>query len=116
MNNTFKNWRSASFSQGAKSSIPGQSGVYAILRVERTLGLPRSTEVLYIGKSMNLRTRLGQHLNRHTAHNEVSFPMDRAALEFWCHPVPSDQIDSAEQHLIRSVNPKTNKIRYTSMP
>jgi excinuclease UvrABC nuclease subunit len=114
MSSTFKNWRSTSFSAGARTSVPDQSGVYAILRVERVLGLPRTSEVLYIGKSLSLRIRLGQHLNPHTAHNEVSFANDRTTLEFWCHPVPSAQLNSAEQDLIRSIKPKTNKILYFS--
>lgn len=114
MSSTFKNWRSTSFSAGARNSVPDQSGIYAILRVERVFGLPRASEVLYIGKTLNLRKRLGQHLNPQTAHNEVSFAPDRPTFEFWCHLVPSELIDSAEQDLIRSVKPKTNKITYFS--
>lgn len=107
-----KNWRSAAFSSAARPWVPPVAGVYAILRVSRLFGLPHDVEVLYIGRSENLKLRLSQHLNRDTAHNSVSFVPDRSVLEFWFHVMPSDMVAAAEKALIRTVNPKTNLIRY----
>jgi|GEM_PF-7091133 len=107
-------WRVAAFSVGGKRSVPSHPGVYAILRVERILGLPHQVEVLYIGRSGNLRIRLGRHLSPMVAHNEVSFLPDRSTLEFWCHFMPGEDIASAEKTLIRSLKPTTNKVRYFS--
>jgi excinuclease UvrABC nuclease subunit len=112
MKNNFKDWRMTSFSHPGRASVPARSGVYAIVRTRRVFGLPTSFDVLYVGRSKSLRTRLAQHLNLNAAHNEVSFSSDRSTLEFWCHLMPDDEIVSAEAELIRSIKPSTNKILY----
>jgi excinuclease UvrABC nuclease subunit len=87
--------------------------VYVILRVNRVMGLPLQSEPLYVGKTRNLRHRMGMHLDPATAHNEhVGAVRDREALEFWCNLMPREQITSAEKILIQAVNPTANKIRY----
>src|SRR5437868_6760909 len=89
--------RSVSFSRHGRESVPGSSGVYAILRVHRVMGLPMQSEPIYIGKAKNLRTRMGSHLDPFRAHNEqVVAVSDRESLEFWCNLMPSDQITAAE--------------------
>jgi len=113
MKNAFANWRSVSFSRHGREFVPEASGVYAILRVNRVLGLPLGVEPLYVGKSKNLKLRMGKHLDPATAHNEhVGAVQDREALEFWCNLMPGDQVTSAEKILIQAVNPTANKIRY----
>lgn len=83
------------------------------MRVQRAMGLPLQSEVLYIGKTRNLRLRMGQHLNPATAHNpEVAVAPDKDALEFWCNLMPGDAIALAEKQLIHLANPKANRIRY----
>ena len=73
-------------------------GVYAILRIERRLGLPMHSDALYIGKTRNLRRRMGNHLDPATAHNEqVDAINDRESLEFWCNLMPGDQLTAAEK-------------------
>ena len=108
----FKNWRTAAFSSGSAASVLSDSGVYAIMRVERMMGLPQKTEVLYVGRSKNLRNRLHQHLDLATAHNAVSFIIDKSQLEFWWHSIPNEFVAKAEKTLINTLNPKTNKVKY----
>jgi excinuclease UvrABC nuclease subunit len=84
-----------------------------ILRVNRLMGLPMHSDPLYIGKTKNLRKRMGSHLDPATAHNEqVGAVNDRESLEFWCNLMPQEQITAAEIALIQVVNPRANKIRY----
>ena len=93
--------------------MPESPGVYAILRVNRVMGLPLQVEPIYIGKSKNLKSRLGSHLDPAKAHNEhVGSLNDRESLEFWCNLMPQEQITVAEKKLIQSLNPRANKIRY----
>jgi len=113
MKNIISNWRSVPFSRHGRESVPESAGVYAILRVNRVMGLPMRSEPVYIGKSTNLHYRMASHLNPATAHNEeVGSLHDRESHEFWCNLMPSDQITEAEKTLIQVVNPKANKIRY----
>ncbi len=68
---------------------------------------------MYVGRTSNLRSRMGSHLNPATAHNEhVANLRDRSSLEFWCNLMPVDETAMAEKMLIRSVDPLANKIRY----
>lgn len=53
-----KNWSSAHFGVAGVHSVPPRPGVYAVLAVPRTLGLPQSVDALYIGRTLNLRRRL----------------------------------------------------------
>ena len=113
MKNEVSNWRSAPYSRHGRESVPASPGVYAILRVNRVMGLPLLSEPIYIGKSKNLKSRMGSHLDPAKAHNEhVGSLHDRASLEFWCNLMPGDQIAAAEKSLIQVVNPSANKIRY----
>jgi excinuclease UvrABC nuclease subunit len=113
MKNEVSNWRSVSYSRHGRESVPESPGVYAILRINRVMGLPMLADPIYIGKSKNLRIRMGRHLDPATAHNEhVGAVNDRESLEFWCNLMPSEQITVAEKNLIQLVKPKANKIRY----
>lgn len=113
MKNEVSNWRSVSFSRHGRESVPENPGVYVILRVTRVMGLPMQSEPIYIGKSKNLRKRMGSHLDPATAHNEhVGAVNDRESLEFWCNLMPQEQITAAEIALIQIVNPRANKVRY----
>lgn len=113
MKNKSEDWRSVPYSRHGRQVVPKLPGVYAIMRVSRVMGLPLQSNVIYIGKTENLRLRMGQHLNPTTAHNPgVAAAQDKEALEFWCNLMPDDVIASAEKHLIRFANPKANKLRY----
>jgi len=113
MSYDISNWRSTAFSRLARETVPERPGVYAILRVTRVLGLPMAAEAIYIGKTKNLRRRMGSHLDPATAHNEhVGSIQDREALEFWCNLMPGDQTTAAEKILIQIIKPTANKVRY----
>ncbi|HEU6448924.1 MAG TPA: GIY-YIG nuclease family protein [Verrucomicrobiae bacterium] len=113
MKNRIQNWRFTPFSKSGRASVPKSSGVYAILRINRVMGLPMALVPIYVGQSHNLRLRMAGHLDPAKAHNEnVGFLPDRASLEFWWAAVPSELLAAAEKTLIQSVKPKANKIRY----
>jgi excinuclease UvrABC nuclease subunit len=75
------------------------------------------TNLLYVGKSKNLRRRFLQHLEPHKSHNvalfEVLFSRNaHQQLEFWYLTMPEKDIDAVERKLIREANPSLNVIRY----
>jgi hypothetical protein len=51
-------WRSFQYSGAVLQVVPTRPGVYGILKISRLLGLPASSEVIYVGKTLNLRRRL----------------------------------------------------------
>ena len=113
MRSNFKDWRHVSFSRHEQRFVPEATGIYALLRIRRSMGLPLEIEPVYVGVSHNLRQRLGRHLNPLRAHNEhVGSLQDRHMIEFWCNLMPREEIVVAEKTLIRAINPSANKIRY----
>ena len=116
MKNEVSNWRTTAFSWNGQASVPDTTGVYVILRVRRVMGLPLSADPIYVGKTKNLRKRMGSHLDPAKAHNErVGALPNRETVEFWCNLLPGDQIAEAEKDLIRVINPQANKIRYQTL-
>lgn len=55
---TFNDWRVAHYGISGAHVVPPRSGVYAILRLSRVLGVPHSVAPLYVGRARNLRRRL----------------------------------------------------------
>ena len=54
----FNNWQVAHYGSGGVAVVPPRPGVYAIFRLPRIHGLPRSVDALYIGRALNLKRRL----------------------------------------------------------
>jgi excinuclease UvrABC nuclease subunit len=106
-------WKSLPFILSLAYLVPDKSGVYAVLRTKRVLGLPTSVEVLYVGKSRRLRGRFKQHAKPWTEHNPKldnrNYPGD---WEFWFRAMPREELDAAERDLIRQTGPAANIIRY----
>jgi excinuclease UvrABC nuclease subunit len=93
--------------------VPRSSGVYAVLRVSRSSGIPVSSEVLYVGKSRDLRKRFRGHTDPYRQHNRALNALSHEkGLEFWYSPVNAAELDAAERKLIRDLNPVTNVLRY----
>lgn len=112
MKNKWKKWKSSTFSPALSFLIPKESGVYAIVRLRRIMGLPTQLEVLYVGKSNNLRRRFAEHANPWREHNEVLNSItDRDNWEFWYLGLPQKELNTAERDLIRASNPITNFVR-----
>ena len=107
-------WRAIQFLSVLTREVPESSGLYAISRVNRVMGLPIEKEVLYVGKSKNLRRRFKEHVDpwRESSRNlRVLYARNRAeSLEFWFLAFPSDLMGDAERELIKQARPKANII------
>lgn len=106
-------WKSIGLKKGLERHIPDVPGVYVIKSVERYLGLPVSHDVVYVGKSENLRRRYREHCNFTTEHNPELLSMRLSEpLEFWYASAERKKISEIEKELISKTKPKVNKIRY----
>ena len=108
-------WQSSALSHGLRLSIPQQSGVYMMcvrppnisVVTEPFAGL---LEIIYVGKSSNLRNRYSKHLN-------VPSPKVRAArntyadsIRFWYLRMEAERISAVESLLISCFGPPANDI------
>jgi hypothetical protein len=106
-------WRHVDYHQMYGSDLPRAPGVYAVLRVKRTSGIPVSLNVLYVGKSRNLHKRFSQHTDPYRQHNKIlNALLDKPELEFWYVPVEVADLDTVERRLIRELAPSANVVRY----
>ena len=94
--------------------IPAKAGVYVISEIRRNHGIPVYTEILYVGKTMNLKRRFGEHLDPYRSHNADLYGSIKTAknLEFWFQVIAKEQLDFWERKLITDLGPKHNQIRY----
>ena len=105
------NWQQVGTIHGAGDFVPSGSGIYAYASVIRIAGLPVLIEWKYIGKSKNLRNRIG---TGHDVRNEQNDGL-RSWLrrcnrnsELWFCRVSEDDLDHVEQGLIAQVQPEFN--------
>ena len=106
-------WRQVNYHPVYAPQLPKTAGVYAILRVKRTFGIPIALNVLYVGKSKNLQRRLTQHTDPYRQHNRhLNALQDKQGLEFWYVEVGTGELDLLERQLIRELAPVTNILRY----
>jgi excinuclease UvrABC nuclease subunit len=104
-------WTSVPTVHGKNHNIPATSGIYAYGEVERIGGLPVRTRWVYIGKSRNLRTRIGNgHDPRRECNADLRVWLKRAKkdVELWFASVPEDELDAVERDFIRNVQPEFN--------
>ena len=106
-------WQSTGLSRALRSSIPQQSGVYMMcVRPPgvASIGQPfsRLEEVVYVGKTTNLRRRYGQHLNVPSPKVRVARETYAESLRFWFLRLASSQISSVESVLISCLGPPGN--------
>ena len=81
-------WQSTALSRSLASSIPQQAGVYMMCvrpPSVATVSQPfsRLEEVIYVGKTGNLRRRYGQHLNVPSPKIRVARATYSDSLRFW---------------------------------
>lgn len=108
-------WQSRALSHSLKPSIPKQAGVYMMCvrppnvseLAEPFVGL---LDIIYVGKSSNLRNRYSKHL-------DVPSPKVRAArnsysdsLRFWFLRLAAEDISAVESFLISCFGPPANDI------
>ena len=106
-------WKDNKFNRALAGHVPQRPGVYAIVGVRRVMGLLTDVDVLYVGRTKNLRRRFGQHTDPWRQHNDdITKIMARSQLEFWYLEVPEQELAQVEKQLIRKSNPRTNKILY----
>ena len=108
-------WKSIGLKKGLERHIPDEPGVYVIKSVERYLGLPVKHDVVYVGKSENLRRRYREHSNFAKEHNaELLKRRLNDPLEFWYAIAQRGKIAFFEKELISNLNPTVNKVRYVN--
>lgn len=102
-------WFSVGFQQAQKNRVTSGPGLYVIKKVNRVLGLPVSSVVLYVGRSKNLKRRFLQHLSPVSEHNQQLLTLSwEEELEFWFAEAPSDKLTRLESLLIRQLEPIAN--------
>ena len=106
-------WNQVEYHPTYDTFVPKMSGIYAVLRVERAIGIPINLSVLYIGKSKNLQRRFRQHTNPYLEHNKALNKLQSMnGLEFWFFQVGVEKLDELERKLIRELIPVANIVRY----
>jgi len=106
-------WTEVALTKTAEFQVPNESGLYVIKDVHRVMGLPVIQEIVYVGKSKNLRRRFKEHCNPRSEHNQKLFSASiKKDLEFWFAEVEVESLDELEKSLIEKMIPKTNIQRY----
>ena len=68
-------------------------------------------DILYVGKSNNLKRRFAEHLNPWREHNSMLNNLkENSSLEFWYQILKKNEITSTEKDLIQTLNPKYNQL------
>ena len=104
-------WAQVPTVHGKSNSIPSESGIYAYGEVRRVGGLPVEISWVYIGKSKNLKTRIGSgHDSSRESNQELKRWMKRGkeSVELWFALVPEAALHTVESHLIATINPTFN--------
>lgn len=106
-------WGSRPLGQASRGSIPAESGVYVMC--VRPPGAGSFAEpfmalhdVIYVGRSNNLRTRFAQHLNTPSPKVRAARATYAESLRFWFLKLPADRIVDAEHAFIECFGPPAN--------
>ena len=114
MTSTATFWQPVPLSLGYVKRIPQAPGLYAISEVRRVKKLPVEVKILYIGRSLNLRRRFGEHLDptkEHSVHLNRAVRWS-ARLEFWFAEFDQGQLPKLEKQMIQTTQPLLNVVRY----
>jgi hypothetical protein len=109
--NMFGEWYSTQFLAQLAGDIPRGPGVYAIVRVRRVHSLPVTMEMIYAGKSLDLRRRFREHVLPWRERNERLRQAD-TSWEFWFRKLPAADLDRVERDIIRQALPPGNVLTY----
>ena len=91
--------------------VPTYSGVYLMCGrpLLSNMSAPELRNILYIGKSENLRQRFQQHCGQGSApHIRELVKLYGSRLEFWFTEVPVERITEVENALIKCFKPQAN--------
>jgi excinuclease UvrABC nuclease subunit len=111
MKNNMSVWKNEMYSLPSQRFVSSKPGIYAIMSVRRLAGMPLGVEILYVGKSINLQRRFGEHLNPWREHNRGLNNLPKSnSLEFWYYTLPKEEISNTEKYLIQTLNPKYNQL------
>lgn len=110
-------WGSVRLPGAALTNVPPVAGVYVIADVLEVAAFRMRVEPIYVGRSRNLRRRLGSHLNPWRVHNallsrRLNAGPRHSKFEFWFKVLEPDEIEESEKDLIRALTPEANIIRY----
>jgi excinuclease UvrABC nuclease subunit len=110
-------WHSVRLPTALLSGVPARPGVYVIADVLEVASLRVRVEPIYVGKSQNLRRRIGEHLNPWRSHNHLlsrrlTAGPQNTKLETWFQVLEPNEISRVEKDLIRALQPEANITRY----
>jgi hypothetical protein len=106
-------WQSRPLGHASKSTIPTDSGVYMMcVRPPRAASfhepLADLQEVIYVGKSRNLRRRYAQHLNTPSPKVQMARKTYSDSLRFWFLNLSQGRYSTVESMLIDCFGPAAN--------
>lgn len=106
-------WQSRPLGHASRDSLPTQSGVYLMsVKPPRAASFPPPVgdlnEVIYVGKTVNLRRRYAEHLNTPSPKVRMARATYSASLRFWFLALPKSQIAQLEALLIDCFGPPAN--------
>jgi len=117
-----KYWNYVDFRHYNKDYVPNSSGIYLFARVmKRILQVPVGLDILYVGKSKNLRKRFKTYSNSRKLHNNLleSFIKTEPNLEFWFLETENNEITVFETLITKELKKYnknlTNKITFKSI-
>ncbi len=108
-------WCKVFFRPASKLQVPAFSGIYILAssppNCVRGLCADSLYNVLYVGKSVNLRRRFMEHLQSPDGAMQAVRRVFSRHIEFWhtaCE-IKLDQLDMLESHLIHCLRPTANQ-------
>lgn len=108
-------WESTALSRFLKASVPQQAGVYMMCVKPPSVFMSAEpfsdlVEVIYVGKSKNLRRRYGQHLDVPSPKVRMARNTYSDSLRFWYLRLATDRISLVESILIGCLGPPANDL------
>ena len=112
LNNKIR-WMQVPLLRSSQIGLPEAPGVYNFLQTRRIGNIPYDIVSFYIGKSLNIKRRFGQHIDPWRSHNTNLFNLINYSkvddnLEFWFAELPKEAISKVEDYLIKNLKPKFN--------
>ena len=106
-------WQSRPLGHASRRSVPPVTGVYIMsVRPPQAFSMHEPfcdlLEVIYVGRSTNLRNRYSDHLNTPSPKVRIARDTYSDSLRFWFLSLPKDRIAIVESLLIDCFGPSAN--------